>query len=170
MSILGKIENIVPDDFFVWMKPFYMLHGFLPPKKRMMRYIYITIRTTYFILFVIELVSQWWSISIEFRKTGLEHISLQINLVMFITIFQFRIFMWLLNIDEMLKIVEIISRKSFNFECFSITSVGSWNLYKNKKNDDIENVLDYYKHLSTLWSTNGTVHLGRNRYDTTIIN
>lgn len=165
-SILRKTENFIPDDFFIWMKPFYMLHGFLPPKEGIVRYIiYIIFRTIYFSTLALELVSQWFSIFIEYKKTGLEHITLQITVSMFSTIFHFRILMWLLNIDKWSQIVAIISRKSFNFKCFSLVSVQySTNVHSNKSNDEVRNVLERYKYLSDLWNTNGIYHFGQSRY------
>lgn len=163
-SILGIIKKITPDDFFIWMKPFYMLHGFLPPKQGIFRYIYITFATTYFGLLAVELVSQWFSIFKEFSKSGLEHIPLQITISVFTTIFHFRILMWLLNNNKMSQIVEIISRKSFHFECFGISSVRSVNVYRTEKVEEIPNVLEYYKYLSNLWNTNGIFHFENGRY------
>lgn len=138
--MLRLIEKSFPENFFLWMKPFYVLYGFVPPKNGLLRYAYIIFATAFFGLLSLELISLWSTIILEYDKRGFENMSLQITSSLFSTIFQFRIFMWLANKNKMDEIVKIICRPTFSFECF--------NIYKlNRKEVDRMDGTENYRYM-----------------------
>lgn len=159
------IRKITPDDFFVWMQTFYRLCGLLPPKSGFFRYMYISLATSYFSLLVLSLFSQWYVISTQLNEKGLERMILQITWTMFSNIFHFRIIMWMVNYREMSHLVHLITRSSFNFECFSISRVKSDVVYRNIRQKEIESqdVPKYYSLLSSFWSSDGIFHSEHNK-------
>lgn len=136
------IKQIIPDDFFVWMRKFHALNGFLPPKKGAFRYIYIFVATTYFSLLSLGVLSECLAILIYYDKKDFEHLMFQISLALFHAILNFRIIMWLVLQNKMFELVDVIGRHSFNFQCFSLSRLNGGEVIGIGKNweKEVENL------------------------------
>lgn len=157
--ISEQVEKFTPDNFFIWMRKFYMFNGFLPPKNRIFRHVYIVFATAYFSLLVLELISQWLVIFINFDQQDLCRIMIHISLSIFSSIIDFRIAAWLILKHKMGLLIDIVTRPSFNFECFRISRIYLRKINNQSQEDDIQNITDYYNKLSDSWNENGIIHI-----------
>lgn len=161
-KMLDRLKKFAPDNFYAWMEFFFKILGLHPPKNKMKKFLYLLVALPHISMSTFIVTGlEWTKLFVDFHE-DFKISMLTLSLCTLHSVFIFRIIFWYFTKEKLARVVRVVQRDSFEFDCFGIYSIKSERLLdKVRRVERLEGALKY-KELGRWWGS-AKVFLNQNK-------